>query len=145
MSEENKSGFNMAADMLSRLSISERERILGIIAEKEPLLVEKLRNSLYSFEDLIYLTPKMLVELLREIDLGKLGLALRGASKELRDFILKNVSSSIAEEINEVLEGPLRPVSEVQQSMSKIMEVVIKKIEKGELVLNKGSSDQIID
>lgn len=145
MGNDQNSGFGIAADMLSRLSIEEREKILDIISKTEPLLVEKLRNSLYSFEDLVYLTPKMLVELLRELDLPKLGLALRGASTELRTFVLENVSSSIGKEIKEVLEGPLRPVSEVQQAISQIMEIVIKKIDKGELVLNKGSSEKIID
>ena len=74
------------------MTLEERERIIDSIAQVEPALAEALSRSFYYIDDLKYLTPKMLVELLREIDLTLFALALRGAQKETSEHILSNVS-----------------------------------------------------
>lgn len=138
-----KGGVKEAAKMLSALSMVERERILVDIAKKDPQMAELLKQNLITFEDLRFITVKMLVELLREINLNDLALGLRLASVELRKHILENVSSSIREEIQSVLNGKLRPVSEVEESVEKVMQVVRRKVEKGELVLSNSSETMV--
>ena len=145
MSIEDKPGFRNASELLSKLTPSERERILESISQTEPELAEALKKSFYQFDDLQYLTPKMLVELLRELDLGILALALRGAKKETTNHILNNVSAGIKDELNETLLGPPRPVEHVTEAMDKVMELVVEKIDKGQIVLSKDSSETIID
>ena len=145
MSIEDKPGFKNASELLSKLSLSERERILKSISKTEPELAEALKKSFYQFDDLQYLTPKMLVELLRELDLGVLALALRGAKKETTGHILNNVSAGIKDELNETLLGPPRPIEHVTEAMDKVMVLVIEKIEKGQIVLSKDASETIID
>ncbi len=138
-----KGGVKEAAKMLSALSMVERERILTDIAKKDPHMAELLKKNLIVFEDLRFITVKMLVELLREINLNDLALALRLASQELRKHILENVSTSIREEIQAVLNGKLRPVSEVEESVEKVMQVVRQKVEKGELILSNSSEKMV--
>ncbi|WP_417336657.1 FliG C-terminal domain-containing protein [Halobacteriovorax marinus] len=138
-----KGGVREAAKILSALSISERERILKDIASKDPQTAELLRKNLITFEDLKLMTVKMLAELLREIKIYDLALGLRMGSKELQQFFLSNVSSSIKEEILQTLNGPVRPVSEVEESIAKIMQVVREKVEKGELILSTSSEELV--
>ncbi|WP_372654116.1 FliG C-terminal domain-containing protein [Halobacteriovorax sp.] len=138
-----KGGVKEAAKMLSALSMVERERILIDIAKKDPKMAELLKQNLIVFEDLRFITVKMLVELLREINLNDLALGLRLASAELRTHILENVSTSIREEIQSVLNGKLRPVSDVEESVEKVMQVVRKKVEKGELILSSSSETMV--
>ncbi len=138
-----KGGVKEAAKMLSALSTSERERILGDIAKKDPQMAELLKQSLVVFEDLVFITTKMLVELLREIEIRDLALGLRVASKELRVHILESVSRSIREEIEETLNGKPRPVSEVEESVEKVMQVVRRKVERGELILSNSSETMV--
>jgi len=145
MSIEDKPGFKNASEILSKMTLKERERILESIAKVEPNLAEALSKSFYQFDDLIYLTPKMLVELLREIDLHVLSIALRGANKKTVDHILQNVSARIRDEINDVLLGPPLLAERVTEAMDRILDTVVLKIEKGELVLSKDSSETIID
>ena len=145
MSIQDKPGFKKATEILSKLSIEERKRIIEDIAKADPSMAEELKKNIYQFEDLKYLTPLMLVEFLREINIDVLALALRGSSQEVRDHILKNVSSGIKNQINDTLMGRPRPAEQVVDAMDKIMEFVQRKIEKGELVLSKDSSDKIID
>jgi len=138
-----KGGVREAAKMLSAMPVADRNRILEDIAKKDPARADLLKKEMIVFEDLIYLTVKMLVELLREINLNDFALALRISSPELRTHILSNVSKSIREEIEDVLHGKPRPVSEVEQSLEKIMIVVRKKVEKGELVLSAHSDEMV--
>ncbi|WP_044557522.1 FliG C-terminal domain-containing protein [Halobacteriovorax marinus] len=138
-----KGGVREAAKILSALSMSERERILKDIASKDPQTAELLRKNLITFEDLKLMTVKMLAELLREIKIYDLALGLRMGSKELQQFILSNVSSSIKEEILQTLNGPVRPVSEVEESIARIMQVVREKVEKGELILSTSSEELV--
>lgn len=132
-----KGGVEEAAKMLAGLDRKGRENVLEIIAKKDPQMAESLRKNMVTMEDLQYLTVKMLQELLREIEIKDLALALRISSDELKSHILQNVSSSLRKDIEDILLGPPQSVSNVNEAADKIMEVVLKKIDKGELVFNK--------
>ena len=134
-----KGGVEEAAKMLAGLDREGRENVLGIIAEKDPEMAETLRKNMVTLEDLRYLTVKMLQELLRDIKIGDLALALRISSTELKQHILQNVSSSIRQDIEEVLLGPPQSVSNVNEAADRVLDIVLKKVDKGELVLNKDS------
>ena len=88
---EFKGGLKAAADLLSGMDREGQERILGDIAKKDPQMAEALRKTMVTFEDLQYLTVKMLVELLREIDIEDLARGLRISSDTLKTHILTNV------------------------------------------------------
>ena len=139
-----RGGIKGACEMLQGLNEEERENILVKMAETDPEMARLVRENLYTFEDLIYLTPKMLVELLREIEISDLAMGLRKSSTDLKKFILENVSKSIGEDIRDILDGPAQPLSKVNESISKVMEVVKAKIEKGELVLRPGAGDELV-
>jgi len=143
--DEESFGFKEARTLLLGLRPSERKSLLERIEKKDPSLGELLRKNLYQFEDLKFMTPKMLIELLREIALEDLGLALKSASEELKDFILTNVSKNMKSELESILFERLVPISLVEEKIDKIMEVVLRKVERGELVLDKGHSETVID
>jgi flagellar motor switch protein FliG len=137
-------GVKEAAKMLAGLSKSAREKILDIISKKDPLMAEVLHKSMYTFEDLQYLTPLMLIELLREVKMADLGLALRISSNELKDFILKNSPRGMRQEMEEILTGPLQLASSVEEAQERIMVIVRAKLEKGQLIINKDASEKLV-
>jgi flagellar motor switch protein FliG len=132
-----KGGIEEAAKMLAGLDRQGRENVLKIIAEKDPQMAETLKKNMVTIEDLQFLTVKMLQELLREIDVNDLALAMRISSDKLKTHILQNVSSSLRKDIEDVLLGPPQSVSKVDEAHDKIMNIVLHKMEKGELVFNK--------
>jgi flagellar motor switch protein FliG len=81
-------GVKEAAKLLAGLSRSAREKVLEIISKKDPNMAQALHKSMYTIEDLKYLTQVMLIELLREIKISDMGLALRISSNDLKDFML---------------------------------------------------------
>jgi flagellar motor switch protein FliG len=137
-------GVKEAAKMLAGLSKSAREKILDLISKKDPRMAEVLHKSMYSFEDLQFLTPVMLIELLREVKIADMGLALRISSSELKDFILKNSPRGMRQEMEEILTGPLQLASSVDEAQERIMVIVRAKLEKGQLIINKETSEKLV-
>jgi flagellar motor switch protein FliG len=137
-------GVKEAAKMLAGLSRSAREKILDIISKKDPRMAEALHKSMYTFEDLQFLTPMMLIELLREIKIPDIGLALRISSNELKDFILKNSPRGMRQEMEEIMTGPPQLASKVEDAQERIMTIVRAKLDRGQLVINKESSEKLV-
>ena len=60
-------GVKEAAAMLAGLDSQGRERVLDLIAKENPEVAEALRKNMVSFEDLQFLTVKMLSEQVIEL------------------------------------------------------------------------------
>ena len=136
-------GMKAATELLSSLNPVEQKKLLNKIAESEPEMAERLRRLMFSFNDLIYLTPNMLRDLLKNISLSVLGTALKIGSEELREFIFENVSKNMAMEIKDGLEGKLVPITQAQEAVEKIMEIARDKLERGEIVIDKSGEDVV--
>lgn len=137
-------GIKAAAKMLAGLSKSAREKVLESISKKDPKMAMALHKSMYTFDDLQYLTPMMLIELLRGIKIPDMGLALRIASPELKDHVLKNSPRGMRQEMEEILLGPPQLASKVEEAQERIMSVVREKIDKGQLIINKDNSETLV-
>lgn len=137
-------GVKEAAKMLAGLSKSAREKVLELISKKDPRMAEALHKSMYTFDDLQFLTPVMLQELMREIKVADMGLALRISAPAMKDFVLKNTPRVMRQEIEELLMGPPQLASKVEEAQERIMEVVRKKLDKGQLIINKESSEKLV-
>jgi flagellar motor switch protein FliG len=82
---------------------------------------------------------------LREVDAKDLAMALRGVADELRDKIFKNLSSRAAEMLKEDINasGPVR-MRQVEESQQRIVGIVRKLEESGDLVVQRGNDDVLI-
>ena len=106
-------------------------------------MAEKLKHKLITIEDLRYVSPKMLVELFREVSLDDVALALRLGSPELKSHILQHVSSGMAKEISQVLEGDPKPRNVVNEANDRVMQVVRKKVANKELIIDKTGEETV--
>jgi len=86
----------------------------------------------------------MMARLLQETKLDVWGLALRGTHPNIARHILSLVSHNNQVDIEDTLKGPPRPLSEVMDAQKSIMAVVMKLKEKGEIVLSKDKSGQLV-
>lgn len=137
-------GLKSAVEMLQHLDLEGQQRLLSDIARRDPEMAIKLKKSLVTFDDLQYLTPNMMKTLLLHISLDDLGLALRGSSREVTNHLLEMFSRTMKNDIEDVLKGKPRPLSEVMEAQTKIMEVVLKLVDKGEIVLSKDKSERYV-
>ena len=130
--------------MLQGLDLAAQQSLLSDIARRDPEMAIKLKQNMVTFDDLQYLTVGMMKRLLQEIQLDDLGLALRGANKEFTQHLLSMFSTGMKRDIEDILKGKPRALSEVLEAQKKIMDVVLKLREKGEIVLSKDKSEKLV-
>jgi len=101
---------------------------------------------MFIFEDIMLVNDKGIQMVLKEIENEDLALALKTASPELRDKIFKNMSERAADLIREDMEymGPVR-VSDVEAAQQKIVDVVRRLEDAGELIISgRGGEKEMI-
>jgi flagellar motor switch protein FliG len=137
-------GLKQAIEMLQGLDLAAQQSLIAEIARKDPEMAIKLKQNLVTFDDLQYLTVSMMKRLLQDVDIDVLGLALRGANKETVDHLLNMFSTNMKRDIEDILKGKPRALSDVMEAQKKIMDVVHKLREKGEIVLSKDKSERYV-
>lgn len=137
-------GLKQAVEMLQGLDLAGQQSVLAEIARKDPDMAIKLKQNLITFDDLKYLTVSMMKRLLDDVELDVLGLALRGVSKDLSEHLLNMFSKNMRRDVEDILKGKPRPLSEVLEAQSKIMDVVHRLREQGEIILSKEKSDKLV-
>ncbi len=137
-------GFKQAIEMLQGLDLAAQQSLLADIARRDPEMAVRLKSSLVTFDDLQYITVSMMKRLLQDIELDDLGLALRGANKDLSEHLLNMFSTNMRRDIEDILKGKPRALNDVLEAQKKIMAVVIKLKDKGEIILSKDKSEKLV-
>ena len=102
----------------------------------DPDLVEQIRRLMFVFEDIIHVNDKGIQAVLKEVENDELSLALKTASEPLKEKIFRNMSERAAALIKEDMQymGPVR-VSDVEQAQQRIVDIVRRLEESGDLVI----------
>ena len=91
------------------------------------------------FEDIVKFSSKDVQTLLKNVESSQLAMALKGASEDLKQKILGNMSVRASEMLREEMEylGPVR-LSAVEQVQQQIVDVVRRLEDAGEITVNAG-------
>jgi flagellar motor switch protein FliG len=139
-------GIQPVVDILNRVDRGTERTILEALGETEPELADQIKSRMFVFEDVVGLDNKSIQRLLRDVDAKDLGLALKTASEELKELILKNMSKRAAEMLVEDMQmlGPVR-LHDVEEAQQKIVNVIRQLEDSGELVIARGNKgDEMI-
>jgi len=138
-------GVKSLVDILNRVDRATEKTILERLESEDPELAEEVRKRMFVFEDIITLDDASIRRVLREVDTRDLALALKGTSEEVKERILKNMSQRAAEMLQEDIEflGPVR-LREVEEAQQKIVQVIRKLDEVGEIIISRGGEDAIV-
>lgn len=139
-------GPKAAAEAINRLEASRSKHILDHIAGIDPLLAQKIEDSMFTFADLASLDDRSLQVMLREVDRGILASALKGASDELRERVFHNLTERGVEMLKDELasKGPMR-LSEVETAQREILKLAQRLDSEGQIVLGAKGEDRIIE
>ena len=138
-------GVKTAAEMINLLGTSIETAALDYIREADNDLAQRIMDNLFTFDDLMQVDDRGIQALLKEVQSESLVVALKGAKPELRDRILKNMSTRAAETLKEELDGrgPVR-VAEVEAEQKELLKIVRRLAEEGQLVIGGGSGDDFL-
>jgi flagellar motor switch protein FliG len=138
-------GVETIVDILNQVDRTTEKNITEGLEKEDTELAEKVKESMFVFEDIITLDDVSIQRVLREIESKELALALKGCSEEVADAIFKNQSKRASASLKEDIEflGPVR-LMDVEKSQQKIVSVIRRLDESGEIVLSRGGEDAII-
>lgn len=138
-------GVETLVNILNSVDRNTEKNITDALENEDEELAEKVKQSLFVFEDIVTLDNVSVQRIIREVDPKDLALALKGASEEVADVIYKNQSKRAAAALKEDIEylGPVRLV-EVEKAQQRIINIIRRLEEAGEIVISRGGEDAII-
>ena len=142
---ESVGGVHTLVEILNSVGRSTEKNIINMLEEKQPELADEIKANLFTFEDIVSLEREDVQKVLREVDNDQLALALKGVSEEIKKFIFQNLSSRAVETLQEELQfmGPAR-LSAVEEAQQKVVSVIRRLDDVGEIYLRRGEQDAII-
>ncbi len=140
-----RDSHEMMAEIFNNFDRASEARFLQSLEERDREAAEKIKSLMFTFEDLQKLDGTAVQVVLREVDKDRLGLALKGASEDLRDMFFSNMSERAAKILREDMDalGPVR-LSDVEEAQTDIINTTRELAESGEIVVAGSGDDEMI-
>ena len=138
-------GVDAIVNILNTVDRSTEKHIMESLEIEEPELADEIRKKMFVFEDILLLDDRAIQRVLRDVENSDLGIALKGANEDVQNAIFNNLSKRLAAMIKEDMEfmGPVR-MKDVEEAQQKIVSVIRKLEDAGEIVISRGGGDEII-
>ena len=134
-------GVKSLVDILNHSDRATERNILEYFDEKDGELADDVRKLMFVFEDLMILDDRAIQQLLKEVEMKDVGLALKGGNDDVKAKIFANMSTRAAQMLQEDMDfmGPVRRRS-VEEAQGRIVAVVRRLEETGKIQVARGSA-----
>ena len=139
-------GAKAIAEVLNLIDQSAEKNILQSLEAEDPDLAAEIKNMRFVFDDLILLDDRSIQRLLKEVETKDVAISLKAANDEVKTKLFANVSDRVKVMIEEEMEfmGPTR-LSDVEAAQSRIVEIVRRLEEEGQVIISgRGGKEEII-
>jgi flagellar motor switch protein FliG len=132
-------GVRAAAEILNTMQTSQEESAISAVRDYNEELAQKIMDEMFVFENLLGLDNTAIQAILGEVEQSSLVIALKGATDELRNKFIGNLSNRAAEMFRDDMEmsGPVR-ISQVESEQKKVLEVVRRLAAAGTIIITAG-------
>jgi flagellar motor switch protein FliG len=129
-------GLAFSASIVNEMSSDAGDQLLERIAEHDETAATRIREALFTFEDLERIAAREMGTLLRSIQTDILVTALQTAPTELRDHFLKSLSQRAAATLRDDLAAAApKRLSEVEAAQREVVEAAMKLAAEGKLTM----------
>lgn len=138
-------GIETIVDILLSVDRGTEKHIMESLEMRDDELAEEIKKRMFVFEDIVKLDNRSVQRFLREVDNNDLALALKSTSEEVANVIFSNMSKRLQEMIKEDMEfmGPVR-LRDVEEAQQRIVNVIRRLEDAGEIVVSRGGGDEIV-
>jgi len=138
-------GVESIVEILNLVDRTSEKQIIEALEGEDPELAEEIKKRMFVFEDIVMLDDRSIQKVLREVDSGELAKALKSVDEEVQDKVFRNMSKRAAGMLKEDMEfmGPIR-VKDVEEAQQKIVSIIRKLEEAGEIIIARGDEDEMI-
>ena len=138
-------GVDAVVEILNSVDRGTERHIMETLELESPELAEEIRKKMFVFEDILLLDDRAIQRVLRDVENNDLAIALKNANEDVKNAIFNNVSKRLAVMIKEDMDfmGPVR-VTDVEEAQQKIVNIIRKLEDAGEIVISRGGGDEIV-
>jgi flagellar motor switch protein FliG len=141
----NVGGIDALVQVLNGVDRTTEKTILETLGLQDPELAEEIKKRMFVFEDIVMLDNRAIQRVIREVDMSDLALALKVSSEEVREVVFHNMSKRMVDTFKQDMElmGPVR-LRDVEEAQQRIVAIIRRLEESGEIVIARGGGDDII-
>ncbi|WP_322903904.1 flagellar motor switch protein FliG [Paenibacillus campi] len=141
----NAGGIESIVQILNGVDRGTERTILDSLEIQDPELAEEIKKRMFVFEDIVNIDNRSIQRIIRDVENADLQLALKVASEDVREAVFSNMSKRMADTFKEEMEfmGPVR-LKDVEEAQSRIVGIIRRLEESGEIIIARGGGDDII-
>jgi flagellar motor switch protein FliG len=138
-----RDAHEMMAEIFNNLDRGVEAKFISSLEERNRDAAEKIKNLMFTFEDLGRLEPAAVQAMLRVVDKSKLPIALKGANETLRDLFFSNMSERASKLLKEEIAGlgPVR-MRDVDEAQASLIASAKDLAAKGEINISRGGEEE---
>jgi flagellar motor switch protein FliG len=138
-----RDAHELLADVFNAFDRQTEIRFLTALDQANRGSAKKIRQLMFTFDDLMKLDAGSVQTLMRSVDRDVLARALKGASDPVRAYFFANMSSRSAKNMQNDMEslGPIR-LKDVDEAQAKMTDLAKELAEKGEIMIAKNSAEE---
>ena len=138
-------GARPLAAILNQADVATERNVLDTLTAMDGELAEEIRLLLFTFEDIVRLDDRSIQVILKETNQKDLVLAMRGATEEVKQKILSNMSTRGAEMLLEEMEYmPPQRRKVVEEAQGNIVAAIRRLEERGQLIIRRNEEDDAV-
>ncbi|HEV3396941.1 MAG TPA: flagellar motor switch protein FliG [Xanthobacteraceae bacterium] len=138
-----RDAHEVMAEIFNNFDRQTETRFLTTLEEQNRESAERIKQLMFTFDDLVKLDTGSAQTLMRHVDKDKLGIALKGATDAVRQFFLSNMSTRAAKMLVDEMKaiGPVR-LRDVDEAQALLVNLAKDLAAKGEIMIAKNRADE---
>jgi flagellar motor switch protein FliG len=138
-----RDAHEVMAEIFNNFDRQTETRFLTSLEEQNRESAERIKQLMFTFDDLVKLDAGSAQTLMRHVDKDKLGIALKGATDTVREFFLSNMSTRAAKMLVDEMTaiGPVR-LRDVDEAQALLVNLAKDLAAKGEIMISKNRGDE---
>ncbi len=130
------------ADIFNNLDRGTENRFMTALEERNRESAERIKQLMFTFDDLIRVDPAGIQVILRQVEKDQLAIALKGAADEVKDLFFSNMSERAGKMMREDMEamGAVR-LKDVDEAQAAIVASAKALADAGEIIISTGTEE----
>lgn len=138
-----RDSHELMAEYFNNFDRNTETRFMTALEERNPEAAERIKQLMFTFEDLVRMDAAGIQQLMRAVEKDQLALALKGASDEIKQLFFDNMSERAGKMLREDMEamGPVR-LRDVDDAQAGIVSTAKALAESGTIVMSSGADGE---
>lgn len=130
------------ADIINKMDRDTMETVLSSLATTRPKSAEILKGLLFTFDDIVKLTPRARTTLFDQVPSDRLVMALKGTDPDFREIVLQSLGARMRRMVEqEMAGGEPAPARDVLEARRLVTDLALDMAGRGEIEIHSGNEE----